>query len=294
MLSTAFGLPMLSGAHAMSPAPTSRSVRLAAFPPPTASGDPAARAHVLHLRPSVSSHHGPQTATGQQQLCQHGSGESRPPISNSIPHTMRKRSDEAHRCRSQSRSQVGRPGRRQFPGRPGVSEVDFIFGSGRRIFSVPLHQAQGAAFLSEVRCTGAPSSSPHAIFLPYPALFSSCRQRLSPAGACAEQSLSASRAQAIPLVPKGGSGRQCPAASGRGGAPGPICEHAAHGAVCSARTWQVAVRKPSRPSAAVWRPPSGSRSSERAEARRSPPGRCGAAAVVARRAQSSVLARAGL
>ena len=167
VLSAAVRLPMLNGAPAVSPGPTSRSARLAAFPSSPASGDPAAPAHVLHLRPSVSSHHWPQTATGQQQLCQNGSRESRPPISNTIPHSMRKRSNEAHRCRSQSRSQVGRPGRRQFPGRPGVSEVDFIFGSGRRIFGVPLHQAQGAAFLSEVRCTGAPSSSPHAIFLPY-------------------------------------------------------------------------------------------------------------------------------
>ena len=149
---------------------------------------------------------------------------------------------------------------------------------------------------SSVRCAAlAPLPRPRmrfsCLFLHF--LFS-CRQRLSAAGACAEQYLSASRAQCTPLVPNDGSGRQCAAACGGGGASGPICEHAAHGAVGSARTWQVAVRKPSRPSAAVWRPPSGSRSSERADARRSPPGRCGKAVAVARRARSSVLARDSL
>ena len=160
-----FGLPVLSCARSMHPTPTGQSVRLAAFPPHPASVDPASLAHVLHLRPSVSSPQRPQMATGTQKLSENGPGESRPSISNIPPHTMRKRHIRAHRCRSQSRSQVGHAGRRQFHDRPGMSQVDFKIGSGRRIFGAPVQQAHHAAFSSEVRRTSARSSAPLAMLL---------------------------------------------------------------------------------------------------------------------------------
>ena len=160
-----FGLPVLTCARSMHPTPTGQSVRLAAFPPHPASVDPASLAHVLHLRPSVSSPQRPQMATGTQKLSENGPGESRPSISNIPPHTMRKRSIEAHRCRSQSRSQVGHAGRRQFHDRPGMSQVDYKLGAGRRSFGAPAHQAHHAAFASEVRRTSARSAAPLAIRL---------------------------------------------------------------------------------------------------------------------------------
>ena len=161
-----FGLPVLSCARSMHPTPTGQSVRLAAFPPHPASVDPASLAHVLHLRPSVSSPQRPQMATGTQKLSENGPGESRPSISNIPPHTMRKRSIEAHRCRSQSRSQVGHAGRRQFHDRPGMSQGDFKIVAGRRLFGHPHRRRHGAAALSEVRCLSAVPSAPLSILLP--------------------------------------------------------------------------------------------------------------------------------
>ena len=160
-----FGLPVLSCARSMHPTPTGQSVRLAAFPPHPASVDPASLAHVLHLRPSVSSPQRPQMATGTQKLSENGPGESRPSISNIPPHTMRKRSSEAHRCRSQSRSQFGHAGRRQFHDRPGMSQGDFKIVAGRRLFGHPHRRRHGAATLSEVRRLSAVPSAPLSILL---------------------------------------------------------------------------------------------------------------------------------
>ena len=111
--------------------------------------------------------------------------------------------------------------------------------AGASTSSIPAAYAGSFAFLftmlmarlSPVRCAAlAP--------LPRLRLRFSCRLSaffLSPPaiGRCtcerAGWSLSAPRAQGIPLAPKGGSGRQCAAASGCGGAAGPICEHAPRG-----------------------------------------------------------------
>ena len=144
--------------------PTSRSARLAAFPPYPASVDPASLAHVLHLRPVLAALPGHRWPRGRHADA-FSPGELRPSIA-MYPHIP---------CAKEVSGLIGvarnlahrlATGRRQFHDRPGMSQIDFKIGSGRRIFGAPVHQAHHAAFSSEVRRTSALSSASLAILPP--------------------------------------------------------------------------------------------------------------------------------